>query len=187
TTTITIASGASAIPDVTSAPAKRALAERQVTNVPSAVPTYASFCLGTARYESACSCIGIPRTTTTASAPVATTTVTVPAFSYVSCANIGKACSTNGDCFCYQAAHGGGVCGDPLGACNDNCAADADCAEGSVCLQGEYCDNGSTCTSADEVETCAKGGSFERMMRAFVKAKRMEMGERFQRYAAAHP
>ncbi|MCJ1309399.1 hypothetical protein MMC25_003058 [Agyrium rufum] len=44
------------------------------TKAPTAVPTYASACSGTARYSSACSCIGVTGKTTTL--PVTTVTVT---------------------------------------------------------------------------------------------------------------
>lgn len=51
------------------------LEPRQVTVVPTAVPTYASSC-NAARYASACNCWGIPPTTTTVRAPRVFTTVT---------------------------------------------------------------------------------------------------------------
>ncbi len=51
------------------------LAPRQVTVIPSSIPTYASGCTDSFRYSSACSCIGVNPTTITASTP--TTTVTV--------------------------------------------------------------------------------------------------------------
>ena len=46
--------------------------KRQVTVVPSSVPSYASACSGTSRYSSACSCWGITATTSTAPAPTVT-------------------------------------------------------------------------------------------------------------------
>ncbi|MCJ1420347.1 hypothetical protein MMC32_006704 [Xylographa parallela] len=59
--------------------AEDALEARQVTVVPSAIPTYASACSGSVRYSSACSCIGVTATTSTATTPVTTVTVTVTA------------------------------------------------------------------------------------------------------------
>jgi hypothetical protein len=55
------------------------LAERQLTVLPSAIPTYASSCNGSIRYSSACSCIGVSASTLTAATPTTTITVTVPA------------------------------------------------------------------------------------------------------------
>lgn len=46
------------------------LAARQVTVVPSSVPTYASACSGSVRYSSACSCWGVAKSTVTAATPV---------------------------------------------------------------------------------------------------------------------
>lgn len=43
-----------------------------MTVVPTAVPTYASACSGTARYSSACSCFGFKASTTTAHTPTVT-------------------------------------------------------------------------------------------------------------------
>ncbi|KAI9724081.1 MAG: hypothetical protein M1812_000800 [Candelaria pacifica] len=48
------------------------LAARQATVVPTAIPAYASPCSGAVRYSSACSCLGVTGTTTTAPAPVST-------------------------------------------------------------------------------------------------------------------
>ncbi|MCJ1388317.1 hypothetical protein MMC18_001163 [Xylographa bjoerkii] len=59
--------------------AEPALEARQMTIVPSAIPTYASACSGSVRYSSACSCIGVTATTSTASTPMTTVTVTVTA------------------------------------------------------------------------------------------------------------
>ncbi|EPS35297.1 hypothetical protein H072_11346 [Dactylellina haptotyla CBS 200.50] len=50
------------------------VAKRAVTVVPSSIPSYASACSGAVRYESACSCIGVTRTTVTAAAPLTTVT-----------------------------------------------------------------------------------------------------------------
>jgi hypothetical protein len=44
--------------------------KRQVTDVPSAVPTYASPRSGVVKYSSACSCLGITETTIIVAAPV---------------------------------------------------------------------------------------------------------------------
>ena len=51
------------------------LEARQVTVVPTAIPAYASPCSGSVRYSSACSCIGVTATVTTA--PTPTTVLTV--------------------------------------------------------------------------------------------------------------
>ncbi|MCJ1434077.1 hypothetical protein MMC27_003443 [Xylographa pallens] len=59
--------------------AEEALEARQMTVVPSAIPTYASACSGSVRYSSACSCIGVTATTSTAATPMTTVTVTVTA------------------------------------------------------------------------------------------------------------
>ena len=47
-----------------------------MTVAPSSIPTYASACSGSVRYSSACSCIGVTKSTTTAPTPITTTTVT---------------------------------------------------------------------------------------------------------------
>ncbi|MCJ1283027.1 hypothetical protein MMC26_002354 [Xylographa opegraphella] len=52
---------------------------RQMTDIPTAIPTYASACSGSARYSSACSCIGVTATTSTAPTPTMTVTVTATA------------------------------------------------------------------------------------------------------------
>ncbi|MCJ1290149.1 hypothetical protein MMC34_001685 [Xylographa carneopallida] len=55
------------------------LAARQMTVAPSSIPTYASACSGAVRYSSACSCIGVTKSTTTAPTPITTKTVTATA------------------------------------------------------------------------------------------------------------
>ncbi|EPE24991.1 hypothetical protein GLAREA_11572 [Glarea lozoyensis ATCC 20868] len=55
------------------------LAVRQQTVIPSRIPVYASACSGAVRYSSACSCIGVIRSTTTVATPVGTTTITLTA------------------------------------------------------------------------------------------------------------
>ncbi|OAA78551.1 hypothetical protein LEL_05374 [Akanthomyces lecanii RCEF 1005] len=50
---------------------------RAATEVPTAVPAYASGCDSASRYSSACSCWGITATATTAKQPTKTVTVTV--------------------------------------------------------------------------------------------------------------
>ncbi|MCJ1282496.1 hypothetical protein MMC26_001819 [Xylographa opegraphella] len=65
------------IPHLRVAPPAVTLDRRQMTAAPSSIPTYASACSGSVRYSSACSCIGVTRSTTTAPTPVTTTTVTV--------------------------------------------------------------------------------------------------------------
>ncbi|MCJ1391564.1 hypothetical protein MMC18_004428 [Xylographa bjoerkii] len=54
-----------------------AVQARQAIAAPSSIPPYASACSGTARYASACSCIGVTPTTKTAAAPIVTVTATV--------------------------------------------------------------------------------------------------------------
>ncbi|KAF3908321.1 hypothetical protein AA313_de0207417 [Arthrobotrys entomopaga] len=53
-------------------PPSATLKARQVTEVPSSVPTYASACSGTARYSSACSCGGVTADTVYAPTPLLT-------------------------------------------------------------------------------------------------------------------
>ncbi|KAK6533822.1 hypothetical protein TWF694_002751 [Orbilia ellipsospora] len=50
--------------------------KRQDTAIHSNIPIYASACSGAVRYESACSCIGVTRTTITATTPSQTITIT---------------------------------------------------------------------------------------------------------------
>ncbi|ATY61203.1 hypothetical protein A9K55_006723 [Cordyceps militaris] len=50
---------------------------RAATQVPTAIPAYASGCDSAARYSSACACWGITASATTASQPTKTVTVTV--------------------------------------------------------------------------------------------------------------
>ncbi|EPS44181.1 hypothetical protein H072_1808 [Dactylellina haptotyla CBS 200.50] len=52
------------------------LEKRQATVIPSSIPAYASPCSGAVRYESACSCIGVTRTTITVATPSTTITQT---------------------------------------------------------------------------------------------------------------
>ncbi|KAL2066152.1 hypothetical protein VTL71DRAFT_2223 [Oculimacula yallundae] len=55
-----------------------ALTKRQAATFPPLrVPAYASACAGVLKYANACSCIGVPRSTITATAPSTTTTATV--------------------------------------------------------------------------------------------------------------
>ncbi|KAL2062320.1 hypothetical protein VTL71DRAFT_6586 [Oculimacula yallundae] len=61
----------------TSTTVTRAAIKRQVTASPSNIPSYASVCSGAVRYSSACSCIGVTRTTTIVAAPSTTTTVRI--------------------------------------------------------------------------------------------------------------
>ncbi|MCJ1297681.1 hypothetical protein MMC08_000469 [Hypocenomyce scalaris] len=58
---------------------KVTIAPRQMTQVPSSIPSYASACSGSVRYSSACSCIGVTKSTTTAPTPSTTVTVTATA------------------------------------------------------------------------------------------------------------
>ncbi|MCJ1401562.1 hypothetical protein MMC11_004778 [Xylographa trunciseda] len=87
--TETITPGAAPLPTVP-AKNKRALngdlrghsvtiAPRQMTVTPSSIPSYASACSGSVRYSSACSCIGVTKSTTTAPTPITTKTVTATA------------------------------------------------------------------------------------------------------------
>jgi hypothetical protein len=55
------------------------LAVRQQTVSPSRIPVYASACSGAVRFSSACSCIGVTRTTVTVATPLTTTTITLTA------------------------------------------------------------------------------------------------------------
>ncbi|KAH7320793.1 hypothetical protein B0I35DRAFT_407835 [Stachybotrys elegans] len=52
------------------------LAYRAATEIPTAIPAYASSCAEPAAYAEACSCWGITATTTTAPTPTSTVTVT---------------------------------------------------------------------------------------------------------------
>jgi len=65
--------------EATTAPAKRdfPLVQRQATDVPTAIPTYASACSSAAAYESACSCFGVTGSVTTAPTPTVTVTTTI--------------------------------------------------------------------------------------------------------------
>ncbi|GJD04580.1 hypothetical protein ColKHC_13405 [Colletotrichum higginsianum] len=66
---------------VTAAPARLRrdgqIANRQVTELPTAIPAYASSCDDAAEYSSACSCWGITAVTSTAPRPTVTVTTTV--------------------------------------------------------------------------------------------------------------
>jgi hypothetical protein len=122
------------------------LAMRQVTVVPSLVPTYASACSGTSRYSSACSCWGITAQTTTAPTPITTTTQTATVTVTVS------VCPT-GETKC------GSTCVD-LNTSPDNCGAcGVQCPSGSQCVNGACsqpsCD-GKTCAT---FTNCSPGGA----------------------------
>jgi len=147
------------------------LAVRQVTVVPSAVPTYASACSGSARYSSACSCAGVTRITVTASTPLTTTTsspTTTSTILYQPCTNTGSySCSTRG-CYCFLAARGGGICLSPDQTCANACKSDADCAyngQGSFCVLGNSCNDGSSCSNPPEAAGCLNGASAKRLFR----------------------
>ncbi|KAK2011855.1 hypothetical protein LZ32DRAFT_322671 [Colletotrichum eremochloae] len=66
---------------VTAAPARVRrngfIADRQVTDLPTAIPAYASSCDDAAEYSSACSCWGITAVTSTAPQPTVTVTSTI--------------------------------------------------------------------------------------------------------------
>ncbi|KAG4418276.1 hypothetical protein IFR04_008552 [Cadophora malorum] len=98
------------------------LEQRQVTVTPSSIPIYASACSSAARYSSACSCWGITARTTTASAPVTRTTVTVTATASV-CPVGNTKCGTS--CLNLQV--------DPknCGACGNACAFGTTCQSGA--------------------------------------------------------
>ncbi|KAL1867140.1 hypothetical protein VTK73DRAFT_4334 [Phialemonium thermophilum] len=51
--------------------------KRQETSVPSLIPEYASACSGSARYSTACACVGVFPSTTTAATPLTTKTAYV--------------------------------------------------------------------------------------------------------------
>ncbi|KAH8902479.1 hypothetical protein BR93DRAFT_932054 [Coniochaeta sp. PMI_546] len=53
------------------------LHKRQTTVSPTSIPTYASPCSSLAAYSSACSCLGVPRTTITAAAAITTSLWTI--------------------------------------------------------------------------------------------------------------
>jgi len=76
------------------------IARRQMTAVPSSVPAYASPCAGTVRYQSACSCLGITRTTVTVATPtvwvsvVGSTSTTVTIQETVTTTSVGTTFTT---------------------------------------------------------------------------------------------
>jgi hypothetical protein len=92
------------------------LEARQVTVVPTSIPAYASPCSGSVRYSSACSCIGVTATVTTAATPTtvvtaATATTTIvegpvaphidfTGYNGASCTdpNLGPGSFVNGEC-----------------------------------------------------------------------------------------
>ncbi|KAI9774371.1 MAG: hypothetical protein M1840_004265 [Geoglossum simile] len=148
---------------------------RQVTAVPTDVPTYATACSGIVRYSSACSCAGITKATVTVSAPVATVTVVAqPPCNGTdfltdpnNCGACGNVCPsgkcTNGACSSNtctgQTCDNFGLCGaggscvcattaDNTGFCVDgstSCGGLASCTLNSDCATGEICAVGTCC------------------------------------------
>ncbi|CZR56072.1 uncharacterized protein PAC_05960 [Phialocephala subalpina] len=137
----------------------RAVFARQATVSPSSVPAYATYCSASARYASACSCLGITKTTTTLATPTvtetttATTTVAPPSFT-CSPADSASACGGTCDGTCFPDVNGVGYCKQsrPCSGLTP-CTLDSDCASGiclvngcgSVCADVEYlCPNTSS-------------------------------------------
>ncbi|KAL4877437.1 hypothetical protein BJY04DRAFT_222185 [Aspergillus karnatakaensis] len=129
------------------------LLHRQVTISPTAVPTYLSPgpCTFAGIYGSACSCLGIPQTTSTAPPETSTVEVTVtetitssppgPTCAGTTCNNLvfnpcpdlstfGCPCAlgTDGESYCFA-----------FSQCGDVCNTNADCPSGSACMVDTCC------------------------------------------------
>ncbi|KAJ0421187.1 hypothetical protein BJY00DRAFT_312373 [Aspergillus carlsbadensis] len=152
----------------------RDLAPRATTVTPTAAPTYLfGPCTQPSAYGSACSCLGIPRTTTTAPAPTSfvsvtettTITTTVTVAPPGECA-AGGSCSTylNIPCDAYVAcrcatdADGEGFCWGVQTQCATDpgmlCNANADCGEGERCVVGPCCDGERFCVAVAPPGSC---------------------------------
>ncbi|KAF8856003.1 hypothetical protein BDZ45DRAFT_804502 [Acephala macrosclerotiorum] len=137
----------------------RAVLARQATMSPSAIPTYATYCSASARYASACSCLGITKTTTTLATPTVTsttsaTTTVAPLPFACSPADSASACGGACDGTCFPDVNGAGFCKQSR-PCSGlpACTLDSDCASGiclvngcgSVCADVQYlCPNTSS-------------------------------------------
>jgi len=162
-------------------PVKRDNEKRQVTVVPTAVPTYASACSGTVRYASACSCWGITAHTTFAPTPTSTVTATVTAVP-TACSNPGScgtffiisdpSCGDFGVCTCAEDSDGSAKCVQDASCGNQACTSDSDCSAGpqgqaGVCWTNNCCGS-NICTFASTI--CANPQARSRLFR--LKAKR---------------
>lgn len=134
------------------------LAARQVTVTPSAVPTYLSQqCTRPGVYGAACSCLGIPQTTTTAPTPTTTVSVTATTTETVTAA---PTC-TGGSCGNYRITGCGDddpatVCVCGLDAENQPvCFLDRPCSEGQSCSASSDCPAGERCV----VQSCCNDGA----------------------------
>ncbi|KAF9877108.1 hypothetical protein CkaCkLH20_05374 [Colletotrichum karsti] len=134
------------------------------------IPAYATACPDDAAYRSACSCFGATAVTTTAPAPIVTSTVSFVATTTVapfvnvtrpavSCDkpwtcgdNVIPTCSldlTAGEkgCVCFRTVEGRDVCAVP-NDCKPSCDTTNDCGNGEVCIKQSCC-LGGTCMKVD--------------------------------------
>src|SRR5271170_1253178 len=119
-----------------------ALVARQATSAPSSVPTYASFCSGTSRYASACSCFNVTGSTYTAPTPTITIIITAQCTAPATCGSYTQ-CGANGqDCFCGYDTEQNAICFQSE-SCDSSlsCSSNADCAQygdKTSCLLGKF-------------------------------------------------
>ncbi|KAL4901555.1 hypothetical protein BDW74DRAFT_181566 [Aspergillus multicolor] len=131
------------------------LARRQTTATPTSVPRYIlPPCRAPSAYASACSCLGVPRITSTAPTPtstvsvIATTTTTVTAGPVTDICTPGS-CNDgyefwlcpNGPlgCRCGFNPSGDDVCFQDISSCDAACTANEDCAVDQVCVYRSCC------------------------------------------------
>ncbi|PVH83965.1 hypothetical protein DL98DRAFT_528825 [Cadophora sp. DSE1049] len=135
----------------------RGIEARQQTISPSQVPAYATFCPASSSYSSACSCLGITKTTTTVATPtltefaISTATYTPPACACefplvcgqgggcslspaISCTGeLYSECGVGCQGLCYRDVNGAGWCKVVQQCTSKVCETGADC-ESNVCL-----------------------------------------------------
>ena len=120
------------------------------TSTPTSFPTYLGpACRQRGIYGSACVCLGIPRTTSTAPTPVITATVTVTTTPTVTatptctpgvCGAYESFDCPEGICSCGSDPDNNPFCFVDSNCGSPRCTANADCATGFKCLINSCCD-----------------------------------------------
>lgn len=127
------------------------IAARQTTSSPTSVPTYLGKpCADPGIYGSACACLGIHKTTSTAPTPTVTTSVTTTTTTTVT---VTPTCSPGsygtyvvnncglgqfGSCICGNDVNGDSFCFVDF-LCTTSCSTNAECGSGSRCLVNSCC------------------------------------------------
>ena len=130
---------------------------------PTSIPTYANACSDCAAYSSACSCLGVVATTSTAPTPTYTVTLSiVPTSGLISTTSSSSSATasptaptpplTNGTTSGNGTCSNPGVCQTfpPVGAPGDDCWCGYDTNGNAISFQAEACDTNLACTSNED-------------------------------------